>query len=117
MYLDGNTEQRKGLTVGSIELKAGQAPHPPPAHREEEILFVSEGHGEIAIGAKVTEVGHGAVLCVSANHVHGNANTSKVPRDVLLFQVAWQGAVAGRRPTRALTCRWHSSRPDTATDP
>ena len=89
VYLDGNTDQLKGLTVGSIELKAGQEPHPPHSHPEEEILLVSDGHGEISIGDKVTKVGPGAVLYVGANHVHGIVNTSKALLTFYYFK--WLG--------------------------
>ena len=89
VYLEGSTEQLKGLTVGSLELKAGQSPHPPHTHPEEEILLVSEGHAEISIGAQVTKAGHGTVMYVGSNHVHGIVNNSKFP--MIFYYFKWMG--------------------------
>jgi quercetin dioxygenase-like cupin family protein len=87
VYLDGNTEQLKGLSVGSLELKAGQSPHPPHAHPEEEILLVANGHCEISIGEKVTKAGPGTLLYVAANHLHGIVNASKSP--MTFYYIKW----------------------------
>lgn len=87
VYLDGNTEQLKSLSVGSLELKAGQSPHPPHTHPEEELLLVTDGHCDISIGAKVTKAGPGAVLYVASNHLHGIVNTSKAP--MTFYYIKW----------------------------
>jgi quercetin dioxygenase-like cupin family protein len=87
VYLDGNTEQLKGLSVGSLELKAGQSPHPPHTHPEEELLLVADGHCEISIGEKATKAGPGAVMYVGSNHVHGIVNTSKAP--MTFYYIKW----------------------------
>lgn len=89
VYMEGNTEQLKGLTVGSLELKAGQSPHPPHTHPEEEILLITEGHAEISIGGKVTTVGPGTAMYVGSNHVHGIVNKSPAP--MTFYYVKWLG--------------------------
>lgn len=62
VFLEGNTEQLKSLTVGSLELKPGRTPHPPHRHPEEEIMLIAEGPGEISLEGKVTKVGPGTVM-------------------------------------------------------
>lgn len=89
VYLDGNTEQLKALTVGSLELKAGQSPHPPHTHPEEEILLVADGQAEISIGGQVTKAGPGTVMYVGSNHVHGIVNKSQSPMTFYYFK--WMG--------------------------
>lgn len=86
-FVEGNTDQLKGLSVGSIELKPGQAPHPPHTHPEEEILIVTDGHAEISIEGKVTPVGPGSVMYASANRIHGIVNASSAP--MTFFWVKW----------------------------
>ena len=71
VFFDGATDQLKNLTVGSIALKAGQEPHPPHQHPEEEILLVTEGSGEISIEGKKTPVKPGDIMYSAGNRTHG----------------------------------------------
>ena len=87
VYFDGNTEQLKGLAMGSLVLTAGQSPHPPHTHPEEELLLVTEGHGEISIGDKVTKVGPGSLMYAGANRLHGIVNTSTAP--LTFYYIKW----------------------------
>lgn len=89
VYREGNTEQLKGLTVGSLELKAGQSPHPPHTHPEEEVLIITDGHAEISIAGKITKVGPGDVMYVGSNHLHGIVNKSPAP--MTFYYVKWLG--------------------------
>jgi len=87
VYLDGTTDQLKGLSVGSLELKAGQSPHPPHTHSDEEIILVTDGHAEISIGNQITKAGPGSVMYVGSNHLHGIVNTSKAP--MTFYYIKW----------------------------
>lgn len=89
VYREGNTEQLKGLTVGSLELKAGQSPHPPHTHPEEEILIITDGQAEISIAGKVTKVGPGDVMYAGSNRLHGIVNKSSAP--MTFYYVKWLG--------------------------
>ncbi len=77
LYLEGPTEQLKSLTFGSLELKPGQSPHPPHTHPEEEIMLITQGHGEISLQGKVTAVGPGAIMYCGSNRLHGILNTGQ----------------------------------------
>jgi quercetin dioxygenase-like cupin family protein len=86
-FVEGSTGQLKGLTVGSIELKPGQAPHPPHTHPEEELMIVTDGHAEITLEGKVTPVGPGSVMYASSNRIHGIVNISTAP--MTFFWIKW----------------------------
>jgi quercetin dioxygenase-like cupin family protein len=90
VFLEGNTEQLKSLVVGSLELKPGQSPHPPHTHPEEEIMLITEGHGEISLEGKVSEVGPGTLMYAGAKCEHGIVNTSDAPLTFYYFK--WVGA-------------------------
>jgi quercetin dioxygenase-like cupin family protein len=88
VYFDGATEQLKGLTMGSLRLKAGMEPHPPHQHPEEEILIIAEGSGEISVEGKVTKVASGAAMYCTGNKIHGIRNTGKSP--MLFYYFKWK---------------------------
>jgi quercetin dioxygenase-like cupin family protein len=71
VYFDGSTEQHSSLTVGSVALKAGMAPHPPHRHPEEEIMLVTDGVGEILVETKTHPVGPGSMMYCSGGRLHG----------------------------------------------
>jgi mannose-6-phosphate isomerase-like protein (cupin superfamily) len=79
VYFDGPTAQLSAMTAGSLRLKPGMTPHPPPQHEEEEIMLVAEGTGEISVDGKVTKVANGSMMFCGANVLHGIVNTGKVP--------------------------------------
>ena len=89
VFMEGNTEQLKNLVVGSLELKPGQSPHPPHTHPEEEIMLITEGHGEISLEGKVSEIGAGTLMYAGANRQHGIVNTSDAPLTFYYFK--WIG--------------------------
>jgi mannose-6-phosphate isomerase-like protein (cupin superfamily) len=76
------------MTAGSLLLKAGQSPHPPHQHPEEEFMVVTEGTGEISIDGKITKVGPGAMMYCGANKLHGIVNTGKKP--LLFYFYKWK---------------------------
>lgn len=89
VFLEGQTVGLKSLTVGSLELKPGQSPHPPHQHPEEEIMLITDGHGEITLDAKVTKVGAGSIMYAGSNRVHGIVNTSE--SSLTFYYFKWLG--------------------------
>jgi mannose-6-phosphate isomerase-like protein (cupin superfamily) len=75
--------------VGSLELKAGQSPHPLHTHPEEEVLLITDGHAEVSIAGKITNAGPGTAMYVGSNHVHGIVSKSKLPMTFYYFK--WMG--------------------------
>lgn len=86
-FVEGSTGQLKGLTVGSLELKPGQSPHPPHTHPEEELMIITDGSGEISLEGKVTKVSPGSVMYAGSNRLHGIVNTSSAP--LTFFWIKW----------------------------
>jgi cupin domain len=71
IYFDGPTGHLHALTVGSLVLNAGMAPHPPHQHPEEEIMLVTEGTGEITVETKAYPVAPGSMMYCSGQRMHG----------------------------------------------
>lgn len=78
-HYNGPTDQLSGLCAGLCVLDPGASPHPPHQHREEEILIVASGTGEIVCGETVTPVGPGSVMYCAGDTLHGITNTGRVP--------------------------------------
>jgi quercetin dioxygenase-like cupin family protein len=89
IFLEGATGQLKSLTVGSLALKPGDAPHPPHKHPEEEILLITEGHGEILLEGKTTPVKAGDLMYSAANRLHGITAAHGSPMTFYYFK--WLG--------------------------
>ena len=87
VFFEGPTAQLKSMTAGSLRLKAGQEPHPPHHHPEEEFMIVTEGAGEMIAGGKTYQVGPGSMLYCEANQVHGVKNTGSEP--LLFYYYKW----------------------------
>lgn len=89
VFYEGATEQLKGLTVGNLALKPGASPHPPHTHPEEEILLITEGHGEIFLEGKTTKVAGGDLMYAGANRLHGITAAPDSPMTFYYFK--WRG--------------------------
>ena len=87
IYFDGSTDLLKTMTAGSVRLNVGAIPHPPHQHPEEEILVVTEGHGQILLDGKITEAGPGTMMYCAAWKWHGIENTGKDP--LLFYFYKW----------------------------
>jgi len=71
IFFDGPTEQLKTMTAGSLLLYAGQEPHPPHSHPEEEFMVITEGSGELMVDGKTCKVGPGSMMYCAADKSHG----------------------------------------------
>lgn len=89
VFFDGGTDQLKSMAVGSVALKAGQAPHPPHQHPEEEILLITAGHGEIVLEGKTTAVKTGDLMYAESNRLHGIRAAAGAPMTFFYFK--WLG--------------------------
>ena len=86
VYFDGKADDLKSMVAGSLLLYAGQEPHPPHQHPEEEFMLVSEGTGEILVAGKTTKVGPGDMMYCQGNHLHGIKNTGTAPMRFYYFK-------------------------------
>jgi quercetin dioxygenase-like cupin family protein len=60
-------------------LPAGQSPHPPHKHPDEEVLIVKEGTLEVFLAGETRRVGPGAVIFQAANQMHTVRNVGETP--------------------------------------
>ena len=88
IYYQGETEQLEIFEAGNLELGGGKEPHPPHKHPEEEIMLVTEGHGEFSLDGEVTHVGPGSMLFCAANKLHGVKAANDAP--LLFYYFKWK---------------------------
>ncbi|MBK5291341.1 MAG: cupin domain-containing protein [Acidobacteriia bacterium] len=88
IYFDGPTDQLKSMTAGSLRLNAGQTPHAPHQHPEEEFMVVTEGTGAISMEGKITQAAPGSMMYCAAGKLHGIVNTGKTP--LLFYFYKWR---------------------------
>ena len=88
-YISGDTPASTKFITGRFVLDAGQTPHAPHTHLEEEVMIVESGIGEIFCDGKTTKVGPGSVMYSTPNAPHGIVNTGKEP--IVFYFVKWAG--------------------------
>lgn len=79
VHYNGPTDQLNAMCTGMAVLDPGASPHLPHQHPEEELMFVTEGTGEIECDGKTTQVGPGSIMYCAGNVLHGIVNTGPVP--------------------------------------
>ena len=67
-------------------LNAGETPHPPHRHPEEEVIVVREGQVESFIEGKTRRLGPGSVIVHGSNELHGLTNVGQVPAVYHVFK-------------------------------
>jgi mannose-6-phosphate isomerase-like protein (cupin superfamily) len=87
IYLDGDTPASSKFVTGRLVLDAGQTPHPPHTHVEEEVMVIEQGHGEIDVNGKITKVGPGSVMYTEPNVPHGIVNTGDT--SIVFYFIKW----------------------------
>jgi uncharacterized cupin superfamily protein len=73
--------------VHATVLNAGKASHPPHTHRTEEIILMTQGHGQILIDKTAHPAAAGDVVLLRSNVPHAFTNTSQAP--VGYFAIQW----------------------------
>ena len=79
IYLAGDTPGSTKFVTGRLVLDAGQTPHPPHTHPEEEVMVIEAGHGEIVVDGKSTKIGPGSIMYTAPGVSHGITNTGDTP--------------------------------------
>jgi mannose-6-phosphate isomerase-like protein (cupin superfamily) len=92
IYLDGDTPASRKFVTGRLKLDAGESPHPPHTHPEEEVMIIESGRGEIVCDGKTTKVGPGSVMYSTPNVPHGITNTGSEP--ILFYFIKWESAAS-----------------------
>ena len=58
-------------------LKAGETPHPPHQHPDEELIIIREGTVEAMVNGQIKRVGPGSVIFQAANQMHSIRNVGQ----------------------------------------
>lgn len=88
IYYQGPTDMLEYFEGGNLRLNPGEEPHPPHKHPEEEILLVTEGHGEISVDGEITAAKPGAMMYTAGEKLHGIRNTGDKP--LLFYYFKWK---------------------------
>jgi quercetin dioxygenase-like cupin family protein len=67
------------LEIHITTLKAGETPHPPHQHPDEELLIIKEGTVESLVNGELKRVGPGSIIFQAANQLHSIRNVGDVP--------------------------------------
>jgi quercetin dioxygenase-like cupin family protein len=73
----GATATMDRMSVHVTTINAGEAPHPPHKHLEEEIIIVKEGTIEAMQNGETTVLGPGSVIFEASNDLHGLRNVGE----------------------------------------
>jgi len=60
-------------------LNAGETPHPPHKHADEELLIIKEGTVEALVNGQMKRVGAGSVIFQASNQEHSIRNVGQGP--------------------------------------
>lgn len=90
VYVSGDTPSSSKFVTGRFVLDAGETPHKPHVHEEEEVMIVASGNGEIVCDGVTSKVGPGSVMFTTPNAPHGIVNTGKDP--LLFYFIKWAPA-------------------------
>jgi XRE family transcriptional regulator, regulator of sulfur utilization len=84
----GPTATMDRMSVHVTTINAGEAPHPPHKHLEEEIIIVKEGTIEAMQNGETTVLGPGSVIFEASNDLHGLRNVGDGPATYFVLK-AW----------------------------
>jgi XRE family transcriptional regulator, regulator of sulfur utilization len=85
--MTGETHSGFPLEMHITELNAGEAPHAPHHHVNEEVMFLQRGLLDATVNGKTTRLTPGSVFYVYSNEVHGLHNPG--PDKAQYFVVAF----------------------------
>ena len=72
--LNGSTVTLKNLETHITTINAGEAPHAPHRHPDEEMVLIREGTLEVNLNGQMQRAGAGSVLFFASNDLHGMRN-------------------------------------------
>jgi quercetin dioxygenase-like cupin family protein len=76
--------QQPTATLDELEshittLNAGETPHPPHQHPDEELVIIKEGTVESLVNGELKRVGPGSIIFQAANQMHSIRNVGSGP--------------------------------------
>jgi XRE family transcriptional regulator, regulator of sulfur utilization len=77
-------------------LPAGQVPHPPHKHPDEELIIIKEGTVEALVNGQTKRVGPGSVIFQASNQMHSLRNVGDSPAVYHVFRWNSPGMLKAR---------------------
>lgn len=79
-------------------LKAGESPHAPHKHPDEEIIVIKEGTIETFQDGQTSRVGPGSIIFQAANKMHSVKNVGDTPATYFVFKWNSPGMLKAKAP-------------------
>ena len=86
-FFDSATRTMARLECHATTLRAGESPHEPHRHADEEMIFVKEGRLEVTINDRKEQAGAGAVLFYASMDLHGMRNVGAGPATYYVLRI------------------------------
>jgi mannose-6-phosphate isomerase-like protein (cupin superfamily) len=83
----GKTQTGCPLALHISTLPAGQMPHPPHQHINEELMLIKQGRLQFTISGKTSTVGAGSVVYINSNEQHGLKNIGDTPAEYFVVEI------------------------------
>ncbi len=83
---DGPTATLINLEGHITTLRAGEAPHEPHRHPDEEMIILKSGTVDVVINDRVERAGAGSVFFFASNDLHCLKNTGSEPATYYVFR-------------------------------
>jgi XRE family transcriptional regulator, regulator of sulfur utilization len=88
------------LEMHITTLNAGQSPHPPHTHPDEEVLIVKEGSIQSILSEKTTPLGPGGIIFHASNQPHTVKNTGTTPATYYVVKWNSPGMLKARQDSK-----------------
>lgn len=84
--LNGPTTTLVNLEGHITTVNAGEVPHAPHRHPDDEFILLREGTLEVTVEGKATQATPGSVIFLSSNDLHGLRNIGTTPATYFVFR-------------------------------
>jgi XRE family transcriptional regulator, regulator of sulfur utilization len=88
------------LEMHITTLNAGESPHPPHTHPDEELLIVKDGNIESVLADKTTPLGPGGIIFHASNQPHTVRNTGTAPATYYVIKWNSPGMLKARQDSK-----------------
>lgn len=96
---DSATATLDRLECHVTTINAGESPHDPHRHPDEELVIIKEGTLEVTINGQSQKAGPGLLLFYASNDLHGMRNVGETPATYFVLRWTSPGK-EGPRPAK-----------------
>lgn len=106
-YVDGSTTLINNLEIHTSTVSAGEAPHPPHTHDDqEELVIVKEGTLKATIKNESLILGPGSVIYVMPHDEHGFVNSGTTPCTYFIVKFKTGGELPSDKSPKSFMVDW-----------